>query len=69
MKKMIGVAAFAVLGVIALSSCKKDYNCVCTVGGVSDSTVYKDMKKSDAEAACASKNSTAALVGGSCALN
>ena len=32
MKKVIGVAAFAVLGMLALSSCKKDY--VCTADGV-----------------------------------
>ena len=34
MKKVIGVAAFAVLGMIALSSCKKDYNCVDSNGNV-----------------------------------
>ncbi|MGY8926736.1 MAG: hypothetical protein ACKVJC_05525 [Flavobacteriales bacterium] len=28
MKKIIGVAAFAVLGMVALSSCKKDYDCI-----------------------------------------
>mgnify|MGYP006112012285 CR=1 FL=1 len=28
MKKIIGVAAFAVLGMVALSSCKKDYECI-----------------------------------------
>jgi hypothetical protein len=28
MKKVLGVAAFAVLGVVALSSCRKDYECV-----------------------------------------
>lgn len=31
MKKVVGVAAFAVLGIVALSSCKKDY--VCKVDG------------------------------------
>lgn len=28
MKKVLGIAAFAVLGVVALSSCRKDYECV-----------------------------------------
>ena len=32
MKKVIGVAAFAVLGMVALSSCKKDYTCNCVDG-------------------------------------
>ena len=32
MKKVIMLSAFAVLGVAALSSCKKDYK--CTSGGV-----------------------------------
>ncbi len=27
MKKVLGVAAIAVLGVVALASCKKDYEC------------------------------------------
>lgn len=34
MKKVLGVAAFAVLGMVALSSCKKDYACKYNVGGV-----------------------------------
>ncbi len=34
MKKVIGVAAFAVFGMIALSSCKKDYDCVDSNGNV-----------------------------------
>mgnify|MGYP006893297377 CR=1 FL=1 len=36
MKKVLGVAAFAVLGVVALSSCKKDYECVSSDGIVYD---------------------------------
>jgi len=34
MKKVIAMSAFAVLGVIALSSCKKDYECVASDGTV-----------------------------------
>ena len=34
MKRIIGVAAFAVLGMVALSSCKKDYECVDSEGNV-----------------------------------
>ena len=36
MKKVLGVAAFAVLGVVALSSCRKDYECVSSNGTVID---------------------------------
>lgn len=58
MKKLLFVAAVAV---VALSSCKKDYTCECTVeflGVSSTSTVdYEGLSKSeadDAEAACTS---------------
>lgn len=69
MKKVIGVAAFAVLGMVALSSCKKDYTCECTSsGGDSTSIVYEDIKKKDAESACTSLNTNAAIFGGSCSL-
>ena len=68
MKKIIGVAAFAVLGMVALSSCKKDYTCECTLGTTTASTVYKDIKKKDAESACTSLSTTWALAGGSCSL-
>lgn len=38
---------------LALTSCKKDYNCVCGAGGVNfDSETYYDVKKSDAESRC-----------------
>ena len=68
MKKVIGVAAFAVLGMVALSSCKKDYTCECTIGGSTSSTVYEDVKKSDAESSCTALSNTAAIIGGSCSL-
>jgi len=34
MKRIVGVATFAVLGMVALSSCKKDYECVDYDGDV-----------------------------------
>ena len=56
MKKIIGVAAFAVVGMIALSSCKKDYTCECVVTilgqTATSSTVLENVKKKDAESAC-----------------
>jgi len=49
MKKVIATCAFAVLGVIALSSCNKDYECTC----VDPSGTYTETASgSDAEDAC-----------------
>lgn len=49
MKKVLGVAAFAVLGVVALSSCKKEFSCTCSdASGVTTET----HKGKDAEDAC-----------------
>lgn len=41
------------VGLIAFSSCKKDWTCTCTssIGG-SSSTTIQDMTKSDAKAEC-----------------
>jgi hypothetical protein len=51
MKKLLGVAAFAILGVVALSSCKKEFTCTCS--GTSSLTTYdKTGKGKDADAAC-----------------
>ena len=36
MKKLLMTAAFALLGVVALSSCRKDYECVSSSGDVYD---------------------------------
>ena len=49
MKKVLGVAAFAVLGVVALSSCKKDYQCSFTTSGITTSVDYPGLNKADAE--------------------
>lgn len=51
MKKVLGVAAFAVLGMVALSSCKKDYVCKWTAGGAEYSQDYPGLDKSAADAA------------------
>lgn len=60
MKKLLFVAALAVF---ALSSCKKDYTCTCTLeflGQTSSTTVdYEGLSKSeaeDAETACTSSS-------------
>ena len=43
---------FAVIAVAALTSCKKDWNCVCTAGSLSSTSVIEDMTKADADAKC-----------------
>jgi hypothetical protein len=47
MKKVFLASAFAVLGIIALSSCKKDYT--CTPLGSTTGITYPDLSKSEAE--------------------
>jgi hypothetical protein len=53
MKKVLLVA---VAGMFVLASCKKDYNCECTINflgtSTTQTTVLKDVKKKDATAAC-----------------
>jgi hypothetical protein len=61
MKKLLLVGAFATFGVLALSSCKKDYTCECktTVGSLtSTSTSTINGKKKDAKEACDKKDSS-----------
>jgi hypothetical protein len=59
MKKILAITA---LGVLSLTSCKKDYTCECTTtaSGLSATvtTTIKDTKK-NAEDACSAKNATA----------
>lgn len=67
MKKLL---TFAVVGVavVSMTSCKKDWNCDCTVSGVTTTSVIPDSNKSDAEEACDALGTAAAIVGGSCEL-
>lgn len=56
MKKILFVA---VLGMITLSSCKKDYTCACTfTGGATLNIAIEKSSKKDAESACDSAEST-----------
>lgn len=68
MKKL--VLAIAALGLISLTSCKKDYTCSCTtfatgsgIDGQTIETKTGKMKKKDAEKKCES-SSTSTTVGG-----
>jgi hypothetical protein len=49
MKKVIGLGAFALFGVLIFSSCKKEYTCTCT-DGINITT--ETHKGKDAEDAC-----------------
>ncbi len=52
MKKVLGVAAMAVLGVVALASCKKDYECKVAGVTVSECAGCDSDDKSAFETAC-----------------
>lgn len=65
MKKIVTIVAVALFGALVLPSCKKDYTCTCTVGGVTTSTEIKNAKKSDAKAACEYLN----IAGANCSLD
>lgn len=68
MKKFF-IPALAALFIVGMTSCKKDWDCTCTVGGVTTTTVIPDVNKSDAEEACDAINTLNALLGGSCSLD
>ena len=52
MKKVLGVAAIAVLGVVALASCKKDYKCTYDGVVISECTGCNKASKEAFEANC-----------------
>ena len=59
MKKIVGVAAFAVLGMVALSSCKKDYECKNSSGTVMGTcTKCNKASKTTFESQCSSLGGT-----------
>ena len=61
MKKVLGVAAIAVLGVVALASCKKDYVCTYTFNGAeytNECTGCNKTQKEAFEANCALSGGT-----------
>lgn len=62
MKKVLLGSAFALLALVVLSSCKKDYTCACTILGQSSSSTMVDVKKKDAESACNSLETQAKLI-------
>jgi hypothetical protein len=68
MKKVLFVAAVALMA-ISFSSCKKDYTCKCTAAGQPDINLeLKDVKKKDAKDACNSAGSVYILGGYTCSI-
>lgn len=71
MKKVFIGSSVALLALVVLSSCKKDYTCVCTfTGGTTLNIDIKDAKKKDAESSCAAAETTykGADPGASCSI-
>lgn len=68
MKKFF-IPALAVVFIVGMTSCKKDYTCTCTIAGLETSVTYTDVKKADAEEACDAASTAAAIGGGSCSLD
>ncbi len=66
---MLKVVAIAVVGLVGLSSCKKDYTCECVTGDdpavVTSSTIENKTLK-DAKKACDNKSGTFAGVTRTC---
>ena len=58
MKKTIIAGSFAILGMIAFSSCQKEYTCTCSTAGVVSTETAKG---SDATDACNSLTSVLQL--------
>lgn len=70
MKKIASIAAIALFGAMAMTSCKKDYTCTCKAadGSTTASYTYPKVKKKDAQSACDTWNNAVSATGGSCSL-
>ncbi|GEM_PF-6893786 len=54
MKNFVKIGAVSALAVLALASCKKEYNCSCTLDGQPNTSFQYQMSEEAATAACAS---------------
>ncbi len=67
MKKLSFLLGVLFVASLSLTSCKKDWNCDCTVDGETETiATYTDVNKGDAKDACEVWNGLAKAVGGSC---
>ena len=55
MKKIIYTGALLFLGTIALSSCKKDWTCLCPDSSYNETSIIKNQTKSKAKNICEGK--------------
>ena len=75
MKKVLFGSAFALLTIVALSSCKKDYTCKCTITdssgflGTTTTSTTINGKKKDVKKACENANSTVGTLSTSCTID
>jgi hypothetical protein len=72
MKKIAKIAALAIFGAMAMTSCKKDYTCTCKDdedGTVFAATKYSKVSKKDAKSSCETADTQAAILGISCSLD
>ncbi|MCB9222807.1 MAG: hypothetical protein H6582_01415 [Crocinitomicaceae bacterium] len=67
MKKVFSVG-FLIATLTLLSSCRKEWDCECTVSGSTSSSKISDATKSEAEDACMALDEAAAIAGGNCEL-
>lgn len=68
---MLKVVAIAVVGLVALSSCKKDYTCECTTGeetAVVTTSKIENKTLKDAKTACENGSGTFAGITRTCKL-
>jgi hypothetical protein len=63
MKKIATICVIALV-TLSMSSCKKDWNCTCTLAGTTSTIPINDATKSDAEDAC----SALEILGNTCEL-
>lgn len=62
MKKVLIGSGFALMALVVLSSCKKDYTCACTYDSTTVNMEYTDVKKKDAEDACSTQETLFKIV-------
>lgn len=71
MKKALLLNIAVVAGIILMSSCERNYTCICVYPGSTISTsktTFKAKRRSEAETACSRQHTGAMASGGSCAL-
>ena len=66
--KKVFLAVAVIAGTFSMTSCKKDYDCDCTISGTTTTSTIKDAKKKDAQDACNALSAAASISGGSCTL-